>query len=252
MAALGSGSSHAGTAVMDLSTSGAVWGVSEQPIIDPRSEVKAWCDATHQWLAHFEEARAVTSIEMIESHYGWSTDDLDAAASNSPHGAHGLKSLPLGYGTQNAGGEGMFHGVTAQNFTPSNIARATLEGLAVGLGYGYHRMGELGLEFQNICVTGRGVQSQQWRQLVSDVCGVPSYSLHAQEGASLGAAIHAAVAYFQQTGESLTFSEMAAYAVAPDESTWCEPNPERHQFYLDQLSRQQYLAETLIGAGFLV
>ncbi|MGC6427612.1 MAG: xylulokinase [Akkermansiaceae bacterium] len=252
MAALGSGSSHTGTAVMDLSTSEAVWGVSEQPLIDPRSEVRAWCDATHQWLAHFEEERAASSIEMIEQHYGWSPCELEHIAAEAPVGAQGLKSLPLGYGTRNAGGEGMFHGITAENFTPSNMARASLEGLAVGLGYGYHRMGELGLEFQNICVTGHGVQSAQWRQLVADVCGVPSYSLQTHEGASLGAAIHAAVTYFQQAGESLSFSEMAAHVVTADETTWCQPDPERHQFYLHQLSRQQYLAETLIGAGFLV
>ena len=252
MAALGSGSLHVGTAVMDLSTSGAILGVSNQAINDPRGEVNVWCDATHQWLALFKEERAMDSIEMIGAHYGWSLGELDAAAAQSPFGAQGLKSLPLGYGTRNAGGEGMFYGITSGNYTAPNVARATLEGLAVGLGYGYHRLGELGMEFQNICITGHGFESKQWRQLVSDVCGVPSYSLHTQEGAALGAAIHAAVAYFQQTGENLTFSEMAAYAVTPDEASWCQPDPKRHQFYLDQLSQQQYLAETLIGAGFLL
>ena len=252
MAALGSGSSHDKTAVVDLSRSGAVWGVSEKPLIDPRSEVSSWCDATHQWLAFYEEKLASRSLESIQGHYGWDEANFEKAAASSQVGAGSLKALPLGYGTLNAGGEGLFHGVTTENFTPSNMARAALEGVAVGLAYGYHRTIELGLEFDHVCVTGRGVESQLWRQIVSDVCGVPSYSLVHCEGAALGAAIHAAVAYFQHTGESLTFSETAAYIVTADSRSWCEPDAACHDFYLAQLSSQQYLAETLIGAGFLV
>ena len=252
MAALGSGSSHLGTAVVDLGFTGAVWGLADQPRTDPRNEVSIWCDATHQWLAHFEENNAVTSLEIMQEHYGWNGQQLEAAAAAAEVGAGGLMSLPLGHGTKHQRGEGMFHGITTRNFTPSNMARASLEGIAVGLAYGFHRMSELEINFQNVCVTGKGVGSQFWRQLIADVCGVQTYSLRNQEGAALGAAIHAAVAYFQQTGESLSFSEMAAYAVVADDESWCTPHEDRHEFYLDQLSKQQYLAETLIGAGFLV
>lgn len=252
MAALGSGSSHDGVAVMDLGSTGSVCGVSEKPLTDPRSEVAAWCDATHQWLAYYEEKHAVTALNSVSDHYGWNVEDFERSAAASQVGAGGLKSLPFGYGTFNVGGEGMFHGVTSNNYIPPNVARATLEGVAVCLAYGYHRTGELGLQFKNVCITGREAENKLWRQLISDVCGVPSYSLINREGAALGAAIHAAVAYFQHTGESITFSKMAAYVVTADDQSWCEPDPKRHEFYLDQLSRQQYLAETLIGAGFLV
>ncbi|MGJ8695113.1 MAG: FGGY family carbohydrate kinase [Verrucomicrobiaceae bacterium] len=252
MAALGSGSSHRGSAVVDLGATGAVWGLSSQPMIDPRNEVSTWCDATSQWLGHFEEDRAVASLEMVQGHYGWNGKQMEEAAAATKVGAGGLMALPLGYGTMHKGGEGMFHGVTMNNFTQGNVARATLEGIAVGMAYGFHRMAELEMNYQSVCVTGRGVGSQFWRQLVADVCGVPSYAIKNQEGAALGAAIHAAVAYFQQTGESLSFGEMAAYAVVADEGSFCDPDGERHEFYLEQLSKQQYLAETLIGAGFLV
>ncbi|MDA7535594.1 FGGY family carbohydrate kinase [bacterium] len=252
MAALGSGSSHLGTAVIDLGLTGAVWGLSGQPHPDPRNEVSIWCDATHQWLAHFEEDSAVASLEIMQEHYAWNGQQMEAAAAAAEVGAGGLMALPLGHGTKHQGGQGMFHGVTTGNFTPGNMARASLEGVAVGLAYGFHRMRELEIDFQTVCVTGKGVGSKLWRQLLADVCGVQTYSLKNQEGAALGAAIHAAVAYFRQTGESLSFSEMAAYAVVAEDDSWCTPDEGRHKFYLDQLSKQQYLAETLIGAGFLV
>jgi xylulokinase len=252
MRALGSGTVDPSTAVLDFGTSGTVWGVSKSAQVDPRGEVDLWCDATDQWLSHFTEERAVASMEMVRNHYGWSGLEMEQAASHAAIGSGGLMALPLGHGTSSEKGEGMFHGITALNFTQSNVARATLEGIASGLAFGYHRMVELDHDFKNIRVTGRGVGSQFWRQLIADVTGVPSCTLVTHEGAALGAAIHAAVTYFQQGGEDLTFAEMADYSVLVDDDSWCEPNEDNHDYYLEQLSKQQYLAETLIGAGFLV
>lgn len=252
MRALGSGTVDPSTAVLDFGSSGTVWGVSKEARVDARSEVDLWCDATDQWLSHFTEERAVASLEMIRKHYGWSGLEMEQAASKAPIGSGGLMALPLGHGTSNGKGEGMLHGITSMNFTQSNVARATLEGIASGIGFGYHRMVELDYDFKNIRVTGRGVGSKFWRQLIADVTGVPSCTLVTHEGAALGAAIHAAVTYFQQGGENLTFIEMAEYSVLVDDSSWCEPDEKNHEFYLEQLSKQQYLAETLIGAGFLV
>ena len=252
MRALGAGTVDPSTAVLDFGSSGTVWGLSQTPQVDPRSEVDLWCDGTDRWLSHFTEERAVASLEMIRKHYGWSGLDMEQAASKAPIGSGGLMSLPLGHGSTSGKGEGMLHGITALNFTQSNIARATLEGIASVIVFGYHRMTEMDYDFKNIRVTGRGVGSKFWRQLIADVTGVPSCTLVTHEGAALGAAIHAAVTYFQQGGENLTFAEMADYSVLVDDSSWCEPNEENHEFYLEQLSRKQYLAETLIGAGFLV
>ena len=252
MRTLGAGTVDPGTAVWDFGSSATVWGTSKEARVDARSEVDLWCDATDQWLSHFTEERAVASMEMIRKHYNWSDLEMEQAASRAPVGSGGLMALPLGHGTSGEKGEGMYHGITALNFTQPNVARATLEGIALGLAYGYHRMVELDYDFQNIHVTGSGAKSRFWRQLIADVTGVPSCSLVTHEGAALGAAIHAAVTYLQQGGENLTFAEMADYSVLIDSESWCEPDQERHGFYLDQLSKQQYLAETLIGAGFLV
>jgi xylulokinase len=252
MAALGSGSSHANTAVVSLLNTGAVWGAVENPLIDPRGEIAAWCHATPQWLAYYEEESAEATLRMIDSHYQWSPSELEKMASRSEVGSQGLKALLLGSGRHRSGFEGMFYGMTAQNFQPKHVARAILEGVAGSLGYGYQRMEELGQKFNKVCVTGRGSGSALWRQMVSDVCGVPCYRLCEDHGAAMGAAIHAAAAYFQHTGEKVTFTEIASRVVTAEESSWIEPDAKRHEFYLDQLSRQQYLAEKLIGTGFLM
>jgi xylulokinase len=250
--ALSVGNTRPGTAALDFGMTGAVWGLSETACVDPRSEVNLWCDATGNWLSHFNKERVVSSIEMVRTHYNWSDLEMEQAASQASLGADGLMVLPLGYGSRTGKGEGMFHGVTTLNFTPGNVARATLEGIATGLSFGFHRMLELGLSFQEIRVAGRGAGSLFWRQLIADVTGVPSYALRNDEGAAMGAAIHAAVNFLRESSQEVGFSEIADCLVVLDNDSECEPDQGRHEFYMEQLSRQQYLAETLIGAGFLI
>ncbi|MEJ6582354.1 MAG: FGGY family carbohydrate kinase [Akkermansiaceae bacterium] len=252
MRALSVGNASPGMAVLDFGVTGAVWGLGEKPCVDPRSEASLWRDATGNWLSHFNEERAVSSLEMVRAHYDWSGLEMEQAASQASLGAGGLMVLPLGHGSHTGKGEGMFHGITTMNFTPGNVARATLEGIATGLSFGFHRMLELGLSFDEIRVAGRGAGSRFWRQLIADVTGVPSCAVKNDEGVALGAAIHAAVNFLRESGQEMGFAGMAEYAVPIDQESRCEPDEDRHEFYMEQLSRQQYLAETLIGAGFLV
>ena len=89
------------------------------------------------------------------------------------------------------------------------------------------------------------------RQMISDVLGLPLVKLKTDEGAALGAALQAAVAFFRQNGEDLSFQEIVSYAVAPDPDTQCQPDDEAHAFYQEMLAKQQYLVETLHLPGFL-
>jgi sugar (pentulose or hexulose) kinase len=87
--------------------------------------------------------------------------------------------------------------------------------------------------------------------MIADVTGVPVVSLENNQGAALGAALQATVSFFRHSGEDLTYEELVAYAVQPDEGTLCEPNPEHHKIYQHLLARQQYLVDTLHTPGFV-
>ncbi|YCM44724.1 FGGY family carbohydrate kinase [Verrucomicrobiaceae bacterium 227] len=251
MRALSLGNVRAGTAVLELGAKGELGAFSEMARVDPRSEVSLRSDASGNWLASVYEERAVSSLEMVRVHYGWSEAEMMQAASKALPGAGGLVVLPLGHGLRGQEGSGMFHGLTPANFTPENVARATLEGIAIGLSGGFHRMEELGMSFEEIRVAGRGAEHQFWRQLIADVTGVPCCSLLNDEGGAMGAAIYGAVNFLRENGEPLSFSGMVDHVVRVDPDSRCEPDEERKKFYLEELARQQYLAETLIGAGFL-
>jgi xylulokinase len=110
---------------------------------------------------------------------------------------------------------------------------------------------ELGLEYQQIRIAGRGAKSAFWRQLISDVTGVPACRFLNDEGPAMGAVFHAAVSYFREMGQYISYSELTKRLILLDDESFCDPRAERYDYYLEKLSRQQYLVETLVGTGFL-
>jgi xylulokinase len=139
--------------------------------------------------------------------------------------------------------------MTLDNYTPANLARAAAEGVALGFGYAMSRLNDIGFESGEVRLT-RDIGATAG-QMLADVFGAPVVCVTGGGGALPGAAMQAAVAYFEERGEDLGFDEIAGYVVATNEATRRTPDAGRHSFYEDLLSRQQYLAETLHESGFL-
>ena len=254
LSCLAAGCVASGRVSLELGITGVLSGIANAPCIDLRGEVSALCDATGQWLATVVTANAVAAPEMIRRHYGWSPEQMEQMVAASSPGADGLLFLPYVTGEKTPNlpeATGVLHGITLDNYTPANVARATAEGVSLGLGYGLGRMRELGFDPREIQVTGAGSGSKVTRQLLADVFGVPVVGLASPQGAAFGAAIHAALVFFRHSGETLRFEEMAQYLVVVDEATRCMPNASLHNLYQDLISRQQYLVDTLHPAGFL-
>ena len=254
LSCLASGCVAPGKVSLELGTSGVLTGVSENPCVDLRGEVVALCDATGKWLATVVTANSVTAPEMLRRHYGWSAVQMEEMIAASRPGAEGLLFLPYVTGEKTPNlpeATGVLHGMTLDNFTPANLARATAEGVALGLGYGFSRILELGFEPTEMQITGSGAESKVMRQLLADVFGIPVVGLTSPQGAAFGAAIHAALVFFRHSGETLRVEDMAQYLVVVDESTRCHPDSSNHTLYQELISRQQYLVDTLHPAGFL-
>jgi len=253
LAVAAAGAVDGGSVTVDLGSVGITAGVGDAPLIDLRGEIAGLCDATGHWLAMAETSNAVAAPELIRRHYGWSSEQFDAAASSVPPGADGLLFLPYLTGEKSPrlpDGCGVLHGITLDNFTPAHLARAAAEGVALGIGYGLSRLRDMGFEPEEIRVTGSGADGMM-RQLLADTCGVAVTSPATRQGAAVGAAIQAAVAFFHHSGEAIGFGEMVKYLVTEDQAARREPDMARHQTYQQLMSRQQYLAETLHSGGFL-
>lgn len=252
LAALAVGAASNGAVVADLSAEGSLSAVSDRPTVDFRGEAATLCDASGRWLSRLGMSNAVSALELIRRHYGWSGADFEKALATTSAGAGGLLFLPYLRGEATPrlpDATGVLHGLTLDNFTPGNLARASAEGLALGFGYAYSRLADLGFEPEGVRVTRDA--GPAFQQLLADVFGVPAVAIAGTGGPLLGAAMQAAVVYFRMNGETLGFDEIAGYIVTVDDSTRRNPDPERHEFYQELLARQQYLVETLHSGGFL-
>lgn len=254
LSCLSAGCASAGEISLDWSGCARLMGISPEPCIDLRGELLALCDATGQWISAGITTHAIGAPEMICRHYGWSITELESMIRSSPPGADGLLFLPYINSEKKPHlpeATGVLHGVTYQNFTPAHLARATVEGVMLDIGYHLERMQEQGFHPAQITVTGKACQSQLTRELLADVFGVPVIGISSHHSQAHGAAIHSAMMFFQHNGETLPVQDLARYFVRFEESTRCEPRPSNHALYQELISRQQYLVDTLHPAGFL-
>jgi xylulokinase len=254
LAALAAGCVVSGTVAVELGNVGVVTGVGDAPVVDLRGEISALCSATGGWMGLASTANTAVVPEVLRRHYGWSAEQFETMAAGVAAGADGLLMLP--YLTPESiprlpDGCGVLHGITPGNFTPGHLARAAAEGVALGLGYALSGLRELGFEPPEIRLHGPGARSALMRQLLADVSGVAVVPVASSHGAAVGAAMQAAVGFFQESGESLGFEEIAAYLVAGEAGGRCEPCAASHELYQGLMSRQQYLVDTLQPAGFL-
>lgn len=254
LAALAAGCVSRGTVCVELAATGVVVGTSDAPVIDYRGEITPLCNATGSWLGLATTVNSAVAPEALRRHYGWSAPQFEAMVASVAPGADGLLMLPYLTGEsipRLPEGTGVLHGIRPENFTPAHMARAAAEGVALGLGYAMSRLRELGFDPSEIRLLGPGVASPVGRQLLADVFGASVLPVSSRQGAAVGAAMQAAVAFFRDAGQPHGFQEISSHLVAGDAELRCEPNLQNHEMYQELMARQQYLVDTLHPAGFL-
>jgi xylulokinase len=254
MGAIGTGNVQQGVVTVSLGTSGTVYAFSSEPVIDPQGEVAAFCDSTDRWLPLVCTMNVTVATEQVRKMFGWSHEQLEANIAAVPAGANGLVFLPYlnGERTPNLpNGSAVFHGMNMENMTPGGLARAVMEGATLGLAYGLNRFRELGIEPTEIRLTGGGSKSSIWRQMCSDIFGVPTVCLQSAEGAALGAAIQGAFACQMAHGQQPTFRDLCSRIVKVDDTTRCEPDTDHKETYANLLTRQGDLTRRMHTAGYL-
>ncbi len=254
MGAIGTGNLRPGVFTASLGTSGTVYAFSNEAIVDPRGDVAAFCDSTDNWLPLVCTMNVTVATEAVRQLFGMDHAALEKSVMQTPAGAGGVLFLPYLNGERTPdlpGGTGVFHGLTTRNMNPSNIVRAVMEGVTMGLGYGVKRFSDLGVAPSEIRLTGGGSKSWIWRQIAADVFGAPTVCLSTSEGAALGAAIQAAAteSTTNRRGDSLT--TIAERCVKLDESSRCLPNQDTVDLYKELQARQTTLTTKLQQTGFL-
>jgi xylulokinase len=219
-------------------------------VIDPKGEIAAFCDSTDAWLPLLCTMNVTVATEQVRKLFGWKHDAYESAAAAIPAGSDGLLFLPYlqGERTPNLpGGTGVLHGMTTRNGTPGHFARATMEGVTLGMAYGLERLEALGVTPHEIRLIGGGSKSKLWRQVCADIFGTPVITMTSPEGAALGAAIQALAVV--ETGKSVVDWALQLAETQQDERA--EPDPQRVELYRELRLRQTKLTRDLARDGHL-
>jgi xylulokinase len=207
--AAGTGIVREGIPSVTVGTSGVVFAVCDQYRVEPEGRLHTFCHAlpgkwhlmgvmlsaagSFRWfrdaLGEYEKR---TAKETGQNVY----DILTARAEQAPAGSEGLLFLPYLTGERtpypDPNARGVFFGLTVRH-THGHLTRAVLEGVAFGLRDWLELMRAPGTPLTQARVSGGGMRSVMWRQILADVFNIPLAMVNVTEGAAYGAALLAAV-----------------------------------------------------------
>jgi len=243
MGAIGTGNVANGVVSMSLGTSGTVYASSDQPIVDEKGNIAAFCSSTGGWLPLLCTMNCTVSTELMRELLGSDIASFEAQIASAPRGANGVITVPFFNGERTPNlphAKGCILGLDSRNTRPETILRSAVEGATFALKFGIDELAALGIDVSEIVVTGGGANSAMWRQIISDVCNAPVTVLQQSEGAAFGAALQA-VSMLDQSDTDL--KTLVDDHLDRDEERSCEPRPSAVDFYDETYNNYQQAVE---------
>ena len=211
--AVGAGIVAAGQALLSIGTSGVALAYSATPVVDrsgpiPRAHTfnhavpDAWylmgvtqsAGLSLRWVRdNIDDEAMATATRTGRDVYEILSDEAAA----TPVGSDGLLFLPYLQGERtpvlDAEARGGWIGLTARH-SRGHLIRSVMEGVAFSLRDCLEVVRASGVQVNEVRVTGGGVRSPLWRQILADVLGTLIVPVSAEEGPAFGAALLAGVA----------------------------------------------------------
>jgi len=204
--AVGNGIVKQGILTASLGTSGVMFCHSDEPQYDTQGRLHTFCHAVHgKWHMMGVTLSAAGSLQWfvnqlcVELANKKGVDPykvINEEAAKVAAGSEGLFFLPYlaGERTPHAdpNARGCFIGLTNKH-SRGHMARSVMEGVAFSLRESLAILEELQVPVKEIRVSGGGVKSTLWKQILADVFGQKACSINAEQGPAYGVALLAAV-----------------------------------------------------------
>ena len=195
-AALGLGAST-GDIVISLGTSGTAYTVSANPTNDSSGIIAGFADATGNYLPLACTLNAARVINAGASALNVSLGQFAELALSAKPGSEGLVLLPFldGERTPNLPtAKGSMHGLTRNNLTPANFARACIEGMLCSLAEASDVITNFGKGTvpNRVVLIGGAAASKAVQEIAATLFKVPIHIPPAAEYVADGAARQAA------------------------------------------------------------
>ena len=170
-AALGLGA-RVGDLIISLGTSGTAFAVSKTPTRDPFGEIAGFADATGNFLPLACTLNAAKIFASVAKLLNVDLDQFAALALMAESGAQGLRLLPHfdGERTPNRPDiRGNYSGITHENLTPENLARAAIEGVIAGMVFAANALKREGFTPERILLVGGAAKSAAVQEIAASM-----------------------------------------------------------------------------------
>jgi xylulokinase len=193
-AALGLGA-RVGDLIISLGTSGTAFAVSKSPTKDASGEIAGFADATGNFLPLACTLNAAKIFASVAKLLKVDLDEFASLALKANSGADGLRLLPHfdGERTPNRPDiRGALSGVTHENLTSENLARAAIEGVIAGMVFAAKALKREGFTAERILLIGGAAKSEAVQEVAAAMFGSEIQLLPVGEYVADGAARQAA------------------------------------------------------------
>lgn len=183
-----------GDAVVSIGTSGTVFSVSESAGTGA-VEIAGFADVDNRFLPLACTLNAAEVLDMHASLLGVDFVEYERLALSAPVGAEGLILLPFYRGERTPNlpnARASWHGMTLENFTPANIARASIEGILLTLANALELFKATGRDVRSVKLIGGAAANNAVRQIAAGLFGGRVELPASGEYVALGAARQAA------------------------------------------------------------
>ncbi len=207
--AVGNGIVRPGVVSATMGTSGVVFAHAPEPGFDPLGRLQRGCHAVPgAWCVMGVVLAAGGSFQWFRNQLGQAQVEAAKARGLDPYfllndeaalagpGAEGLFFLPYLTGERapyyDSDAKGAWIGLTVRHGRP-HLVRSILEGASYAMRDSLELIREMGVNIEQIRVSGGGARSPLWRQIKADIYGVDVHTVNATEGPAFGVALLAMV-----------------------------------------------------------
>ncbi|MFN8376106.1 MAG: xylulokinase [Anaerolineae bacterium] len=196
---VGNGIVSIGQTSLTIGTSGVAYAANDRYAPEPDGRLHTFCGPMPgTWFHMGVMLSAAGSLRWLHDEVtpNKSYDELNALVERVPRGSEGLLFAPYLTGERHPHPDpyarGALVGFTLRHSVP-HMVRAVMEGVSFGMRDTLELLRALGVNPKEAVISGGAANSPVWRQLTTDIMGIPLYTVNTSEGGALGAAILGAV-----------------------------------------------------------